>query len=58
MNRQKLIRAAIFLVGFGFVIGAFTFVLAFFTVGIPNPNDFVNTQATVVQYSNGKEIGR
>ena len=58
MNRQKLIRAAIFLVGFGFVIGAFTFVLAYFTVGIPNPNDFVNTQATVVQYSNGKEIGR
>ena len=58
MDRQKLTRAAIFVVGFGFVIGAFTFVLAYFTVGIPNPNDFVNTQATVVQYSNGKEIGR
>ena len=58
MDRQKVIRAAIFVVGFGFVIGAFTFVLAYFTVGVPNPNDFVNTQATVVQYSNGKEVGR
>jgi len=58
MSRRTLIRIAIFLGGFGFVAGATLFVLAYFTVSIPNVNDFVNTQATVIQYSDGSEIGR
>jgi membrane peptidoglycan carboxypeptidase len=56
--KTKLIRAAIFLAGFGFVAGATLFALAWFTVDIPDPNAYVNSQATVIQYSNGQEIGR
>lgn len=56
--RRKLIRAAIFLGGFGFVAGSTLFALAWFTVDIPDPNAYVNSQATVIQYSNGQEIGR
>ena len=51
-------RTAIFLGGFGFVAGSTLFALAWFTVDIPDPNAYVNSQATVIQYSNGKEIGR
>ena len=56
--RQRLIRAAIFVAGFGFVSGAVLFALAWFTVNIPDPNAYVNSQATVFQYTNGQEIGR
>jgi membrane peptidoglycan carboxypeptidase len=56
--KTKLIRAAIFLGGFGFVAGSTLFALAWFTVDIPDPNAYVNSQATVIQYSNGSEIGR
>ncbi|MFM1952289.1 MAG: hypothetical protein RJA33_1083 [Actinomycetota bacterium] len=56
--RTKLIRAGIFIFGFGFVAGSTLFALAWFTVDIPDPNDYVNSQATVIQYSNGNEIGR
>jgi membrane peptidoglycan carboxypeptidase len=56
--RRKLLRAAIFLGGFGFVAGSTLFALAWFTVDIPDPNAYVNSQATVIQYSNGQEIGR
>ena len=58
MPRKILIRAAIFLGGAGFVIGTFAFALAYFTVSIPSPKDYVNSQATIIQYSNGNEIGR
>ena len=58
MIKTKLIRAGIFLAGFGFVAGATLFALAWFTVDIPDPNAYVNSQATVIQYSNGQEIGR
>ena len=58
MSKRFLARAAIFIGGFGFVAGATLFVLAYFTVDIPNPNDYVNTQSTIIQFSNGKEIGR
>ena len=58
MIKTKLIRAAIFIAGFGFVAGATLFALAWFTVDIPDPNAYVNSQATVIQYSNGQEIGR
>ena len=56
--RRKLLRVAIFLGGFGFVAGSTLFALAWFTVDIPDPNAYVNSQATVIQYSNGQEIGR
>jgi membrane peptidoglycan carboxypeptidase len=58
MIKTKLIRAAVFLGGFGFVAGSTLFALAWFTVDIPDPNAYVNSQATVIQYSNGSEIGR
>ena len=56
--RRKLLRTAIFMGGFGFVAGSTLFALAWFTVDIPDPNAYVNSQATVIQYSNGQEIGR
>ena len=58
MIRKKLIRAAIFLGGFGFVAGSTLFALAWFTVDIPDPNSYVNSQSTIIQYANGNEIGR
>ena len=58
MSKRLLTRIAIFIAGFGFVAAGTLFVLAYFTVNIPNPNDFVNTQSTIIQYSNGAEIGR
>jgi len=56
--RRRLLRAAIFIGGFGFVAGSTLFALAWFTVDIPDPNAYVKSQATVIQYSNGQEIGR
>ena len=58
MIRRKLIRAGIFLAGFGFVAGSTLFAFAWFTVSIPDPNAYVNSQSTIIQYSNGQEIGR
>ena len=58
MIKTKLIRAGIFLAGFGFVAGATLFAFAWFTVSIPDPNAYVNSQSTIIQYSNGTEIGR
>ena len=58
MIKTKLIRAGIFLAGFGFIAGATLFAFAWLTVSIPDPNAYVNSQSTVIQYSNGSEIGR
>jgi len=58
MLKTKLIRAGIFLAGFGFVAGTVLFALAWFTVSIPDPNAYVNSQSTIIQYSNGSEIAR
>ena len=58
MIRKKLIRTAIFLAGFGFIAGSTLFAFAWFTVSIPDPNAYVNSQSTIIQYSNGEEIGR
>jgi len=58
MIRRKLIRAAVFLAGFGFIAGSTLFAFAWFTVSIPDPNAYVNSQSTIIQYSNGQEIGR
>ena len=56
--RRRLFRTTIFLGGFGFVAGSTLFAIAWFTVSIPDPNAYVNSQATVIQYANGNEIGR
>ena len=58
MLRRFLIRATVFIAGFGFIAGAVLFALAYFTVDIPDPNAYVNSQSTIIQYSNGEEIGR
>ncbi len=56
--RRRLFRTGIFLGGFGFIAGSTLFALAWFTVSIPDPNEYVNSQSTIIQYSNGAEIGR
>ena len=58
MIKTFAIRAAIFIGGFSFVAGATLFAFAWFTVDIPDPNAYVNSQSTIIQYSNGAEIGR
>jgi membrane peptidoglycan carboxypeptidase len=58
LAKRIFIRAAIFLGGFGFVAGSTLFAIAYFTVSIPDPNSYVNSQATIIQYANGEEIGR
>ncbi len=58
MVKKVLIRATIFIGGFSFIAGATLFALAYFTVEIPDPNAYVNSQSTIIQYSNGEEIGR
>jgi len=56
--RKVIVRAAVFVTGFGFVAGSVLFALAYFTVDIPDANAYVNSQSTIFQYSNGEEIGR
>ena len=58
LSKRLFIRAAIFTGGFGFVAGSTLFAIAYFTVSIPDPNAYVNSQATIIQYANGQEIGR
>lgn len=58
MIRRKLIRLAIFLAGFGFIAASTLFAFAWFTVSIPDANAYVNSQSTIIQYSNGTEIAR
>ena len=55
---QKLPRIFVLGAGFSFVAGVFVFGFAYFTVSIPDPNAYVNSQATIIQYANGSEIGR
>ena len=57
MLRKFLIRTTVFLGGFGFIAAAVLFALAYFTVEIPDANAYVNSQSTIIQYSNGAEIG-
>jgi len=56
--RKFLIRSTLFPGGLGFIAGSVLFALAYFTVDIPDANAYVNSQSTVIQYSNGEEIGR
>ncbi len=56
--KRIILRLLILLSGFGFVSGVIVFAIAYFTVDIPDPNDYVNSQATIIQYADGSEIGR
>ncbi len=58
MLRKFLVRAVIFLGGIGFIATTVLLALAYFTVNIPDANAYVNSQSTIIQYSNGNEIGR
>ena len=55
---KKLPRLGVLAVGFSFVAGVFLVGFAYFTVSIPDPNAYVNSQATIIQYADGSEIGR
>ena len=48
------IKIAAYLAAFGAVL----FGIAYFTTDIPDPNEYVNSQATIIQYANGDEVGR
>ena len=52
------VRTLIFGFGGGFVLGTLAFAYAYFTVKVPDPNTFVNSQTTIIQYADGSEIGR
>ncbi|MTA24587.1 MAG: penicillin-binding protein, partial [Actinobacteria bacterium] len=56
--RGKLFRFGIFAGGIGFIVAVLGFAYAYFTVNIPDPNAFVNSQSTIIQYADGQEIGR
>jgi membrane peptidoglycan carboxypeptidase len=56
--RKVIVRAAVFVTGFGFVAGSVLFALAYFTVDVPDAHAYVNSQSTIFQYANGEEIGR
>jgi membrane peptidoglycan carboxypeptidase len=55
---EKLPRLGFLAAGFAFVGGVFLFGFAYFTVSIPDPNAYVNSQATIIQYADSTEIGR
>lgn len=56
--RSKWMRRAFKLAAFFTLIGAIAFAVAYFTTDVPDPNEYVNSQATIIQYANGDEIGR
>jgi hypothetical protein len=42
--RRRLFRSTIFLGGFGFITGSALFAFAWFTVSIPDPNEYINSK--------------
>lgn len=46
------------IVAFFAISGVALFTFAYFNTDIPDPNEYVNSQATIIQYSSGDEIGR
>ncbi len=52
------LRGSIFFLGSIFVAASFIFTYAYFTVGIPDPKAFVNSQSTIIQFADGTELGR
>ena len=55
---EKIPKLGFIAAGFAVVGGIFLFGFAYFTVSIPDPNAYVNSQATIIQYADGTEIGR
>ncbi|CAB4714771.1 unannotated protein [freshwater metagenome] len=55
---RLIIRWGLLLFGFFALAGSATLVFAYFTVSIPDPNQFTTGQATIIQYADGSEIGR
>ena len=55
---RLIIRWGVLLTLFFGIAGFATLVFAYFTVSIPDPNQFTTGQATIIQYSDGTEIGR
>ena len=55
---RLIIRWGLLLFGFFTLAGVATLVFAYFTVTIPDPNQFTTGQATIIQYADGSEIGR
>ena len=52
---EKLPRLGVLVTGYTFVAGIFLFAFAYFTVSIPDPNAYVNSQSTIIQYADGSE---
>ena len=55
---RLIFRWGLLLFGFFALAGASTLAFAYFTVSIPDPNQFTTGQATIIQYADGSEIGR
>ena len=53
---KKLPRLGVLALGFSFVAGVFLFGFAYFTVSIPDPNAYVNSQSTIIQYAKGLSL--
>ena len=56
--KKPWVKLGIRISGFLFLIGATAFTIAYFTTDIPDPNDYVNSQSTIIQFSDGDEVGR
>ena len=56
--KKSWVNLGIRISGFLFLIGATAFTIAYFTTDIPDPNEYVNSQATIIQFSDGDEVGR
>ncbi|NCV96210.1 MAG: penicillin-binding protein [Actinobacteria bacterium] len=56
--RSRAAKILIKLAALFAILGGTAFAIAYFTTDIPDPNDYVNSQATIIQYSNGDEVGR
>lgn len=57
-RRTLILRWTLLVGGFLFIAGLVTLIAAYFTVKIPNPNDFTTGQATIIQFADGTEMGR
>jgi membrane peptidoglycan carboxypeptidase len=56
--RGRSARLLLKITGLLFLVGITAFTIAYATTEIPDPKEYVNSQATIIQYSNGDEIGR
>jgi membrane carboxypeptidase/penicillin-binding protein len=56
--KKPWVKPGIRISGFLFLIGATAFTIAYFTTDIPDPNEYVNSQSTIIQFADGGEVGR